>query len=193
MADTQSKAAPLKAALLVMDFQKGIADRTPIPAVIQAAQQAIAAARAAGIPVLYCKVGFREGYPEIGEGPPTFAMARANGLFCGPTSALIDEIAPAPGEVVVDKKRFSAFAGNDLMTILIAKGVRHLVLAGISTSGVVLSTTRFAADLDFEITILKDACFDPDPEVHEVLMSKVFPRQAKVTGTADWAAGLAPA
>lgn len=178
------------AALLVMDFQKGIADRTPIPDVIAAAQSAVAAARGAGIPVMYCKVGFRPGYPEIGEGPATFAAARQNGLFSGDGSAFLDELAPAADEVAVDKKRFGAFAGNDLMTILIAKRIRHLVLAGVSTSGVVLSTTRFAADLDFEITILEDACFDPDPEVHAVLTGKVFPRQATVTTAAEWAVGL---
>lgn len=178
------------AALLVMDFQKGIADRTPIPEVIAAAKAAVAAARKAGIPVMYCKVGFRPGYPEVGEGPATFAAARQNGMFSGDKSTFLDELAPAADEVAVDKKRFGAFAGNDLMTILIAKRIRHLVLAGVSTSGVVLSTTRFAADLDFELTILKDACHDPDPEVHEVLTGKVFPRQATVTTAAEWAAGL---
>ena len=178
------------AALLVMDFQKGIADRSPIPDVIAAAKVAVAAARGAGIPVMYCKVGFRPGYPEVGEGPATFAAARQNGMFSGEKSAFLDELAPAADEVAVDKKRFGAFVGNDLMTILIAKRIRHLVLAGVSTSGVVLSTTRFAADLDFDLTILKDACHDPDPEVHEVLTGKVFPRQATVTTAAEWAKGL---
>ena len=53
-----------------------------------------------------------------------------------------------------------------------------------------LSTTRQAADLDFRITILSDACADADPEVHRVLMEKVFPRQATVTTTAEWTTQL---
>ena len=64
------------------------------------------------------------------------------------------------------------------------------MLAGISTSGVVLSTLRQAADLDYRITVLADACADPDPEVHRVLTEKVFPRQALVTTTDEWIATL---
>jgi nicotinamidase-related amidase len=55
----------------------------------------------------------------------------------------------------------------------------------------VLSTLRAAADLDFELTVLRDACADTDPEVHRVLLDKVFPRQARVIDAAAWAAGLA--
>ena len=48
------------------------------------------------------------------------------------------------------------------------------------------STLRQAADLDYRITMLSDACADPDPEVHRVLMDKIFPRQALVTSTDAW-------
>jgi len=65
-----------------------------------------------------------------------------------------------------------------------------LVLGGISTSGVVLSTVRQAADLDYGLTVLADACADPDPEVHRVLTEKIFPKQALVTTTDEWIAGL---
>jgi nicotinamidase-related amidase len=54
------------------------------------------------------------------------------------------------------------------------------VLAGIATSGVVLSTLREAADRDYQLIVLSDCCFDLDAEVHRVLMDKVFPRQAEV-------------
>jgi nicotinamidase-related amidase len=74
--------------------------------------------------------------------------------------------------------------------VLRAQGVQHLVLAGIATSGVVLSTLRQAADLDYRLTVLSDGCLDGDPEVHRVLLEKVFPRQAGVTTIADWAASL---
>ena len=74
--------------------------------------------------------------------------------------------------------------------LLRARGIDHLVLAGIATSGVVLSTLRQAADLDYRLTVLADGCLDGDPEVHRVLLHKVFPRQAEVTTIADWAAGL---
>ena len=53
-----------------------------------------------------------------------------------------------------------------------------------------LSTLRQAADLDYRLTVLADGCLDADPEVHQLLLGKVFPRQAEVTRVAEWAAGL---
>ncbi len=58
-------------------------------------------------------------------------------------------------------------------------------------SGVVLSTLRQAADLDYRLTVLADGCLDADPEVHRVLTEKVYPRQADVMSIADWTASLA--
>jgi nicotinamidase-related amidase len=64
------------------------------------------------------------------------------------------------------------------------------VLTGISTSGVVLSTLRQAADLDYALTVLRDGCADSDSEVHRILLDKIFPCQADVTATAEWIRGL---
>ena len=66
-----------------------------------------------------------------------------------------------------------------------------LVLTGIATSGVVLSTLRQAADLDYRLVVLSDGCLDADPEVHRVLTEKVFPRQAEVHTVAEWEDHLA--
>jgi nicotinamidase-related amidase len=65
-------------------------------------------------------------------------------------------------------------------------GIQHIVLTGIATSGVVLSTLREAADKDYRITVLADCCADGDEEVHRVLTTKVFPRQADVLTLAEW-------
>jgi len=53
-----------------------------------------------------------------------------------------------------------------------------------------LQALRAAADLDFGITVLRDGCADGDPEVHRVLLEKVFPRQAEVVTVDEWVAGL---
>jgi hypothetical protein len=98
------------------------------------------------------------------------------------------DVAPQPDDIIITKKRVSAFAGSDLDIVLRAGGIDHLVLTGIATSGVVLSTLRQAADLDFNLTVLTDGCLDSDPEVHRVLTEKVFPRQAEVITVADWIA-----
>jgi len=92
--------------------------------------------------------------------------------------------------MVVTKRRVSAFAGSDLETILRSHQIEHMVLTGISTSGVVLSTLREAADKDYRLSVLSDGCADLDPEVHNVLLNKVFPRQADVLTVAQWTAGL---
>ena len=62
---------------------------------------------------------------------------------------------------------------------------RSLVIAGISTSGVVLSTLRDAGDQDYRLFVLADASADTDPEVHRVLIEKVFPHQADIVQTGD--------
>ena len=80
--------------------------------------------------------------------------------------------------------------GRTIVLLIIFFAVANLVLAGISTSGVVLSTVRAAADLDFGLTVLADACTDGDPEVHRVLTEKVFPRQADVVTAEEWIATL---
>jgi len=95
-------------------------------------------------------------------------------------------VAPLGHEVVICKKRVSAFAGSDLEVVLRAYDLQHLVLTGIATSGVVLSTLREAADKDFKITVLADACADRDEEVHRVLTTKIFPRQAEVMQVKEW-------
>jgi nicotinamidase-related amidase len=74
--------------------------------------------------------------------------------------------------------------------VLRAQDITHLVLCGIATSGVVLSTLREAADKDYLLTVLADCCVDSDEDVQRVLLSKVFPRQADVVEAAAWAAGL---
>jgi nicotinamidase-related amidase len=182
-----------KQALLVMDVQRSIVDRYPDPAYLPRLREAIGAARAAGLPVLYVVVGFRPGYPEISPRNKMFGgmLARASAPGGDDQAMRVHpEVAPEPGDTVVTKRRVSAFAGSDLDMVLRAAGIDHLVLTGIATSGVVLSTLRQAADLDFGLTVLADGCLDNDPEVHRVLVEKVFPRQAEVTTVADWAAAL---
>ncbi len=183
--------SPERTALLVMDVQDGIVQRFDSQAVVERVVAAIAAARAAEVRVIYVVVGFRPGYPEASPHNKTFSAIRDSGRMVeGESVAVYAGVAPEPGDTVVTKRRVSAFAGSDLDVVLRAGEIGSLVLTGIATSGVVLSTLRQAADLDFELTVLSDACADGDDEVHRVLTEKVFPRQALVTTVADWASSL---
>jgi nicotinamidase-related amidase len=181
----------MTSALLVMDVQVGIVARIGDPEeLLDRLAQAVDAARSAGVPVIFVRVAFRPGYPEIPASNKTFSALAGIGAFEESAAAtqIHPRVAPRPGEVVVMKRRTSAFAGSDLAEVLRAGGIDTLVLTGIATSGVVLSTLRQAADLDFGLVVLSDAVADADPEVHRVLTAKVFPRQAEVTTVAQWAA-----
>lgn len=179
--------------LLVMDFQNGIVDRLGSPEVVGAAGRAVDAARERNVPVMFVRVAFRAGYPEAAAANLAFGrMAERGDAMTEDNAAtqIAAELAPRPGEPVITKRRVSAFSGSDLDVLLRAAGADQLVLAGIATSGVVLSTLRQAADLDYRLVVLADACADGDPEVHRVLLEKVFPRQAVVTTTEEWIASL---
>jgi nicotinamidase-related amidase len=178
-----------RTALLVMDFQEGIVERFGDTAVLDRVAGAIAAARRAQMPVIYVKVDFRPGFPEISPHNRAFAQVAGSG-FLGEKARVHPAVTPQPEDVEVTKRRVSAFTGSDLEVVLRSRGVTTLVLAGIATSGVVLSTLREAADRDYELVVLSDCCADGDPEVHRVLLEKVFPRQAEVLDVESWERGV---
>ena len=142
--------------------------------------------------MIYVRVAFRPSAPEVSPRNRAFAAIGRSGSFGEDDAAtqLHPDLALHPGDLVVVKKRVSAFTGSDLEVVLRALDVRSLALAGIATSGVVLSTLRQAADLDYELTVLSDGCTDADSEIHRVLMEKVFPRQATVITVEEWVGQL---
>ncbi len=182
-------------ALLVMDMQNGILERfgSRIDPLLQSIETAIAAARERDRPVIFVRVAFREGAPEVSPNNQSFARLSTSSDLSedAATTAVHERLAPRRGDVIVVKRRVSAFTGSDLEVVLRAMRVDTLILTGVATSGVVLSTVRQAADLDFRLVVLRDGCADADDEVHRVLMDKVFPRQATVLDTAEWVARLA--
>jgi nicotinamidase-related amidase len=189
--------APLdraRTAILIMDYQAGIVTSHPgdQEALLARANAVLAAARAAQLPVIYVVVAFRAGHPEIGPGNLLFSGLKQTGRFAAgdPGVEIHPAVAPHAGDVVVTKRRVSAFAGSDLELLLRARGLDTLVLFGIATSGVVLSTVRQAADADYRLIVLDDLCADRDAEVHRVLVEKIFPRQAEVTTADAFLAGL---
>jgi nicotinamidase-related amidase len=174
-----------RTALLVLDVQPAVVARYPDPGYLPRLRTAVDAARAASLPVVFAGVGFRAGAPEVDPGNRMFGGLAGRDIPATGTE-FHPAVAPLPSEPVVTKRRVSAFAGSDLDMLLRAQRITHLVLTGIATSGVVLSTLRQAADLDYRLTVLSDGCLDNDRSVHEVLTEKVFPTQADVRTVADW-------
>jgi len=178
-----------------MDIQTNIVSRLGESAknLISSLQGAIGTARAAGMPIIYVVVGFRPGLPEVSPDNKSFAAYKPkDGSLTGLEEPIqiYPAVTPQPGDIVVTKRRISAFTGSDLEVVLRSLKVQHLVLAGISTSGVILSTIREGADKDFHLSLLSDCCADPDPEVHTLLLSKVFPRQANILTADQWSAAI---
>lgn len=179
-------------ALLVMDMQAGIIGAIPQSSpLIPNVASAIKTARSKNVPVIYVVVGFRQGAPEVSMRNKGFAAAkqRFSDTDMNQFMRVIPELTPVAGEVVVAKRRVSAFTGSDLEVVLRAFSINHLVLTGIATSGVVLSTVREAADKDYQLTVIADCCADTDEEVHHLLTTKVFPRQAEVISVEEWNRG----
>ncbi len=178
-----------KRALLVMDVQQGIINNLGDRATeyLQHVSKAVDTARQSGIPVIFIVVRFRKGYPELSPNNKMFGALRERSWDMDETSDLTKPmITPQEDELVIAKKRVSAFAGSDLEMILNAQGITELILCGVSTSGVVLSTLRYAADKDYRLSVLSDCSSDQDEEVHRVLTEKVFPRQAEVLTLEQW-------
>jgi nicotinamidase-related amidase len=180
---------PNRTALLVMDLQSDIVGMLGDAAapVVERTAAVIAAARKASVPVIYVVVGFRPGYPELSPRNATFSAVAKSGRFVvgTPGSDIAAAVRPEEGDVVVVKHRVSAFAGTDLEMVLRAKGVDTLILLGVATSGVILSTVRHGADSDYQLVVVKDCCADRDEEVHRVLLEKVLVRQATVVSAGE--------
>lgn len=181
---------PRCTALLVMDYQNGIVQfLDDADALLSRVGFAIEEVRRHGGHVAYVRVAFDdEDYERV---PPHSALApslAAAGKALhsdSPATAVHDRVAPQPGDIVVRKTRIGAFSTTDLDEQLSERGVTTLILAGISTSGVVLSTVRDAGDRDYRLFVLADATADREPGTHEFLIERIFPRQASVITSAD--------
>ena len=178
-------------ALLLMDCQEGIVGSL-MPQekekLITNLTRAIKAARTASTTIIYVIVQFREGYPEISERNIILKSIKENNRLRegAPDSRICGELSPKPGDIIVIKKRFSAFSGSDLDTILRTRGIDTIVLTGVSSLGVVESTARSAFDMDYRIIVLGDCCSDRDPEAHNIALKWLFPRISTVSSVSHF-------
>jgi nicotinamidase-related amidase len=186
-----------RTAVLSMDLQTAIVSiyAKSQPDFLPRIAGVLAAARAHAISVIHVQVGFRPGFPEVSERNLLFGAIKENPqwqqVFQGLAAAIHPEVAPVDDEIVVTKHRVNAFHGTDLDMILRAKQIDTLVLFGIATSGVVLSTLLDASDADYRLIVVKDCCVDTDASVHTCLIEKIFPRRATVLSADELREALA--
>jgi len=187
---------PERTAVLSMDMHAGIvalyvSDRE---AFTSRAASLLVFCRARGMMIIHVQVGFRPGFPEISPRNLLFNAIRESPerqkLFQGKTGRIHDAVAPVGEDVVITKHRISAFTGTDLEMILRARGVDTVVLFGIATSGVVLSTLLDAVDADYRTIVVEDCCADRDADLHAALMERLFPLRGTVATAAEVLASL---
>ncbi len=185
-----------RTALVLLDMQNVCFEQWLSPAlgdsVLDRAGALLQAAREKGILVVHVKVAFQEGYPEISPRNGVFRWLRDNGYFkAGSRDGEIhSRMTPIAGEPVVAKHRVGAFSQTHLDRILQARGIETLIIAGLITSGAVLSAVRQAFDLDYRLIVAEDCCGDHDPATHEMLCRKIFTMHATVVAAADIARAI---
>ena len=157
-------------AVLIMDFQNDIVNSVAQdpPGVVQKAAQVLDLARHRNIPIIH--------------------IVHKAGRFAEPSPGgeIHTGVTPAPGEKVISKTRAGPFSTTGLDVLLREMGIVTLVMMGVATSGCVLSSVRWAVDVDYKFVVVSDACSDADPEVHRVLTEKVYPRQGTVMTTQEF-------
>jgi nicotinamidase-related amidase len=179
-------------AVLAMDCQRAIvsAYAKPRDAFLTRAVDVLRAARAAGLTIIHVQVGFRPGFPEISGTNALFSTIKTDPqrqqLFAGDGAAIDPVLGPEAGDLVVTKRRVSAFAGSDLALLLRAQKIETLVLFGIATSGVVISTLTEAFDADYRLSVIADCCADNDAELHTALIERFFPKRAEVISAREF-------
>jgi nicotinamidase-related amidase len=187
---------PTHSAILSMDCQAGIVSiytKEAREAFLGRAARVLNHARAAGMTVIHIQVGFRPGLPEVSSRNALLGAIKSSAqrqqLFREPLGAIPAAIAPQGNEIVITKRRISAFAGTDLAMILRANEIDTLVLYGIATSGVVLSTLLDASDADYRLAVIGDCCADLDPQLHGCLIERLFPLRGTVFSAEEFIAG----
>jgi nicotinamidase-related amidase len=180
-------------ALLIIDMQRDFLDPAgyiarsgvnvgPLRAIIPEVQSLLLAARRFGVRVLHTREGHRPDLSDLScvKGRRAARTGAAIGSI-GPLGrllvrgelghAIIHELAPLPGEPVIDKPGFGAFYATDLELILRAAGVTRLFFAGVTTDICVHSTLREAVDRGFDCVTVGNACAAGDPAIHEAMLA----------------------
>ena len=176
---------PKQTALLVMHYQTDIMALFPsvAPALLSNTRALCDAARAKGVSVYFAKFHFSPGYPEVSPLNKNGQGVKQLGLFV--EDRISPELGRQPDESIIIAHRASVFYGTDLQVRLSARGIDTLIMVGVASTGVMLSSIAHASDADYRLFTVKDCCYDPDPIVHEHLFATAFESRTTVLSLAD--------
>lgn len=182
----------MKTALVIGDIQRGITGAFPFARqVVPPLTELLPRARAAGVLVVFVRIAFRPNRADLPPGNALFStFFESREIFHEGMAGTEIDLPVQAEDVVVLKRRASAFAGTDLELVLRAHAVESIAVAGVATSAMVAATCYDAADRGYRITVLRDGCADGDPIIHDAFMDKIFPsRGHDVVSCAEWSAG----
>lgn len=174
---------PKTTALVLIDLQQGILGYplTPVSSADLVTQgKALAEQfRKAGAPVVLVNVAWAADFADALHAPVDYSTHPEGGLPAG-FDILADGLA-APGDILITKRQWGAFTGTELDLQLRRRGVRTIVLGGVSTNMGVESTARQAWELNYEVVIARQATTGIDAGMHEFAMSRIFPLISRTT------------
>jgi nicotinamidase-related amidase len=155
--------------------------------VLERAAWSLRHARERGTFIAYSRLAFDPQYSMLTSSCPRLHGLRAMGLLQAGTegAAICSEIAPEPGDLVVEKTGIDPFIGTRLFPALFTRGITRIALAGVATEHVVESAARHAADLGLQVTVLSDACCSQTPELRAHALEQTLPFYATVSPAAD--------
>jgi nicotinamidase-related amidase len=182
---------PKKTALVLIDLQNAIVGMSPAPhtaaQVVENSRKLAEAFRAHGAPVIYVRVDLND-FMKLPVDQP-------HNMGDKPLPPVASEIAASagfqPGDILITKRHWGAFAGTDLEQQLKSRAIDTVVLTGISTNAGVESTARQGTGLGFAFVLVEDACSSQNAEHHRFAFENIFPRLARVRTTNEVLATLA--
>lgn len=179
--DLQNEMVDPKGFFGAMGMAKAVAERD----VLGRARKVLEAARAKQMPVVFVRLAFRPDYSDSLSVAPRVAKFKAAGaaVLGNFGTEFPDTLKPLPTEMIVNKQCVNPFFNTGLLTWLMSRGIKRLVLAGVSTNNVVEACTRYADDAGFVVTILEDCCAAANMDLHRFAVEKILPGFGEVTSS----------
>ncbi len=209
---------PKKTAIIVVDMQNafcskkgmfdiaGMLDENKIQQVIEANKTVLAAAREAGVKVIYVRMGFRPDFSNAGgEESPNYwketgmVLMRSNPDWTDRLTVgswnweIVDELRPQEGDILINKHRYSGFTGTELNAVLHTFNIKHLLVTGVATNVCVETTIRDAFSLEYFPVLVEDACGNAGPDfIQDATVWNVTNLFGWVTTSGEFARAVCP-
>ena len=194
---------PGRTALVVVDMQRGFLDPgeamavEPARAIVPVIQDLLGVFRARSLPVVFTEFVYSESapvligslHPEHRAAPPGaargFGLPSSSCLEGTPSADTVPALAPRPGEIVVRKRGYDAFAGTPLDGALRARNVTSLVVTGTMTDVCVLATVTAALHREYRVTVVEDGVATLWPEIQRATLDIIGRAYGRVTTAKD--------